>query len=157
MKILLAIDSSACSEAAVDEVARRPWPAETEVYLISVVELPFAPTDETHALPDSYYSQLEKTGQEQAHAAINQAIERLGASQDASLKITSSIIIGHPEEVILAEAEAWGADLIVLGSHGYRGWKQWLLRSVSQAVAARASCPVEIVRCRQANNSVSSS
>jgi nucleotide-binding universal stress UspA family protein len=43
------------------------------------------------------------------------------------------------------------ADLIVVGSHGYRGFKRFLLGSVSQAVASHAKCSVEIVRCRQVN------
>jgi nucleotide-binding universal stress UspA family protein len=49
---------------------------------------------------------------------------------------------------ILDEVEKWGADLIVLGSHGYRGWRRFLLGSVSHAVATHARCSVEIVRRR---------
>jgi len=49
--------------------------------------------------------------------------------------------------VILDEAESWGADLIVLGSHGYNAWKRFLLGSVSQAVVSHAKCSVEVVRC----------
>jgi nucleotide-binding universal stress UspA family protein len=48
--------------------------------------------------------------------------------------------------VILDQAESWGADLIVLGSHGYSGWRRFLLGSVSHAVATHAHCSVEIVR-----------
>jgi nucleotide-binding universal stress UspA family protein len=53
---------------------------------------------------------------------------------------------GHPKEVILDEAEKWDADLIVVGSHGYRGWQRFLLGSVSQAIASHAPCSVQIVR-----------
>jgi nucleotide-binding universal stress UspA family protein len=153
MKILLAVDGSSCSDAAVNEVAARPWPAGTEVRVISAVELPFVPTTETWALPESYYSQLEEAGREQARAAVNRAVEKLRASASARttpLEITTYIVDGSAREVILSEAESWNADLIVVGSHGRRGLQRFLLGSVSNAIAAHAPCSVEIVRCREA-------
>ena len=56
-------------------------------------------------------------------------------------------MFGSPREVILDEADHWGANLIVVGSHGYRGLTRFLLGSVSQAIASHAKCSVEIVRC----------
>ena len=53
---------------------------------------------------------------------------------------------GSPKEVILDEADAFGADLIVVGSHGYGMVERFLLGSVSQAVALHAKCSVQIVR-----------
>ncbi|HWQ35767.1 MAG TPA: universal stress protein [Blastocatellia bacterium] len=146
MKILLATDGSAYSEAAVHEVARRPWPAGTVIKVLSAVELPFIPTTETWALPESYYSELEKSEKEKAGIALSKAVEHLRTSQGTTVEILSEMHEGKAEEVILDEAERWGADLIVLGSHGYRGFKRFLLGSVSQAVASHAKCSVEIVR-----------
>lgn len=59
------------------------------------------------------------------------------------------IVRGHPKHAIIDEAEAWDADLIVVGSHGYRGLTKLWLGSVSQAVASHAKCSVEIVRSRE--------
>jgi len=53
---------------------------------------------------------------------------------------------GHPKDKILDEAEQWGADLIVVGSHGYGAVRRLFLGSVSLAVAINAPCSVEIVR-----------
>ncbi|HKG22127.1 MAG TPA: universal stress protein, partial [Blastocatellia bacterium] len=61
-------------------------------------------------------------------------------------------IVGHPRYLITDEAERWGADLIVVGSHGYQGLTRLLLGSVSQAVASHAKCSVEIVRGRNGKN-----
>jgi len=149
MRILLAVDGSEFSDAVVEEVANRPWPQECDVHVISAVHLPFTPTPETWALPESHYSQLEKAGREQAALAVNRAISRLRESdseREAPLALTSDVIIGHAEDVIIETATEWGADLVVLGSHGYRGFRRFLLGSVSQAVASRAPCSVEIVR-----------
>ncbi len=146
MKILVATDGSAYSEAAVHEVARRPWPVGTVIKVLSAVELPFIPTTETWALPDSYYSELERSEKEKAQLALDKALEHLRTAQGAAVEIMSEMHEGRAEEVILDEADRWGASLIVLGSHGYRGFRRFLLGSVSQNVASHAKCSVEIVR-----------
>ncbi|MEP6913931.1 MAG: universal stress protein [bacterium] len=52
----------------------------------------------------------------------------------------------NEQEVILDEAEAFGADLILIGSHGHGSFERFLFGSVSQAVALHPKCAVEIVR-----------
>jgi nucleotide-binding universal stress UspA family protein len=149
MRILLAVDGSEFGDAAVEEIANRPWASRSEVQVISVIHLPFTPTPETQSLPDSYYSQLEKAERERAGSAVNSAISRLregGASRETPLTLTSEVIVGHPAETIIETARKWGSDLIALGSHGYRGFTRFLLGSVSYAVASHAPCSVEIVR-----------
>lgn len=146
MKIILAVDGSDCSDAAVKSVAARPWPKGTEIKVLSVIELPFVPTTETWALPDSYYAQLEKVQEDKATAAIENAIKTLREGQGMVQEITSTKLTGHARDVILDEAEKWGADMIVIGSHGYRGFKRFLLGSVSNAIASHAHCSVEIIR-----------
>lgn len=151
MRILLAVDGSECGNAAVEEIANRPWPRGSEVYVVSAIHLPFVPTPETRALPNSDYSQLEKAGRSLAEAAVKNAISRLeesNAARETPLKLMSKAIVGHAEETIIETAKSWGADQIVLGSHGYRGIQRFLLGSVSQAVASHAPCSVEIVRAQ---------
>ena len=106
MKILLAVDGSEFSDAAVDEVARRPWPDGSELDIISVYEPPALPITETFVLPQSYYEEMEKAGQEQARDAINKAIERLRAAQ-SNLRINSEIARGYPADVVLDRANRW--------------------------------------------------
>jgi nucleotide-binding universal stress UspA family protein len=149
MRILLAVDGSEFGDAAVEEIANRPWPPRSEVHVVSVIRLPFTPTSETRALPDSYYSQLERAERERAESAINRVIARLHESdseREGPLTLTGEVVVGHPAETIIETAKELGADLIALGSHGYRGFKRFLLGSVSYAVASHAPCSVEIVR-----------
>lgn len=152
MKILLAVDGSKFSDAAVEEVARRPWPDGSELEIVSVYEPPALPTTEAWVLPQHYYEEMEKASQEQAREAINQVIERLRAAQ-SNLRINSEIARGYPADVILDRANRWGADLIVVGSHGYSGLKRFLLGSVSQNVSSHAKCSVEIVRAKDTTES----
>ncbi len=118
MRILLAVDGSDYGKAAADAVAERPWPEGSVVKIISAIELPFVPTTETWALPDSYYSQVEKMAKGQADSAIEGAMSRIQSSPVAQLKVITETKDGRAKDVILDEAETWGADLIVVGSHG---------------------------------------
>jgi nucleotide-binding universal stress UspA family protein len=145
MKILLAIDGSPCSDTAVEEVARRPWPEGSSLKVLNVFETPLPPTPETWAVPVSYFEEMQSALRKQGQNIIDSALEKLKSNK--TLSVSSILVLGSPRPVIIDEAESWGADLIVLGSHGYGAWKRFLLGSVSQAVVSHAKCSVEVVRC----------
>lgn len=123
-RVLLATDGSETSMGAAEALARRPWPEDSEFRIVTVEE-PWLirPTNAT--------------------ITINSA-EAVLAS--AGLKATATALSGNPKEVILEEAKKWNADLIVVGSHGWSGFKRLLLGSVSEAVAMKAHCSVVVVR-----------
>ena len=148
MRILLAIDGSEHSEAAVDEIARQHFPADSEVRVISVVEPPYFPgTFPGEGMSMSLYAEMEKVARELALAAVEKAAAKLRTDEGSrQLNVTTEVISGSPKRMILEEAEAFGADLIVVGSHGHGMLERFLLGSVSQAVALHARCSVEIVR-----------
>jgi nucleotide-binding universal stress UspA family protein len=146
MRILLAVDGSPCSEAAVSEVASRVWPAHSELRVITAYELPMAAPPENWALPLDSFDQLDRAARKQAESIKDIALIKLAGSLDPSIKITGNTLPGPPRSVILEEAERWKADLVVVGSHGYSGWQRFLLGSVSQAVVSHAKCSVEVVR-----------
>jgi nucleotide-binding universal stress UspA family protein len=146
MKILLAVDGSDFSDAAVKQVAGRPWPPGSEVLVISVVEPPLIPTVDTWTLPENYYNEMDKAGEERARAILDKAVQHFRDGDNKAMRVATAVIKGYPKHAILDEAEQWGADLIVVGSHGYTGLTRLLLGSVSQAVASHAKCSVEIVR-----------
>ncbi|HKP13684.1 MAG TPA: universal stress protein, partial [Blastocatellia bacterium] len=134
------------SDRAAQEVVHRPWPAGSEVKIISVVEPMVTMMTETWVLPDNSWDGAEAAATEQARVALDDAVARFNEATTPTLKVTTEVHKGYAKRVILDEAERWGANLIVLGSHGYSGFKRLLLGSVSQAVAAHARCSVEIVR-----------
>lgn len=146
MKILLAIDGSTFSDAAINEVARRTWPAGSEVLVLTVTEPIVVSAVGTWDVVPTYFVDVEKALRDQAEAVIQGAALKLLAAEDKPLKVTTEIKQGSPKQVILDEAARWGADLIVLGSHGYGAWSRFLLGSVSQAVVTHAKCSVEVVK-----------
>ena len=148
MKILLATDGSEYSNYAAESVAKRPWESGSEIEIVYVIE-PFQPyTTEIYTLSDEFWDKMRAASEEQAESAIKSARTCFEAVPP-TISVNSKILTGNPRNAILDEAEAWGADLIVVGSHGYTGLKRMLLGSVSHAVASHAHCSVEIVRKRQ--------
>jgi nucleotide-binding universal stress UspA family protein len=93
------------------------------------------------------YEEMQKRAREAALAAVEKAASKLRA-KGCKLSVTPEVLSGWPKRVILEDAEAFGADLIVVGSHGRGALDRFPLGSVSQAVALHAKCSVEIVRSR---------
>ena len=68
----------------------------------------------------------------------------------AGFKVQTAVEEGDPKSKILDHATRWGADIIVLGSHGRKGFEHFLMGSVSESVVRHAPCSVEIVRIPKA-------
>jgi len=142
MTILLAIDDSEFSEAALRAVAAQ-GPKDTKVWVLHVLEPPSTVLGREMGGYEPEFEALWKTRREQAKALVAKAAERL---RDSGLNATPILKEGDPKSSIIDLATEWRADLIVLGSHGRKGLNRFLLGSVSEAVARHASCSVEIVR-----------
>jgi nucleotide-binding universal stress UspA family protein len=148
MKILLAIDGSPCSQAALDEVSARPWPAGSELKILSVAYTGVPEPAEVALLGGGSYQSVIDGHLHRAEYWAQEAWNTL-RSRGVEMKLSKEILEGPPKHVICEEAERWGADLILLGSHGYGPAKRFLLGSISHAVALHAPCSVEIVRARK--------
>lgn len=155
MKVLVPVDGSAQSDRAIDDVAGRPWPPGTAVEVLTVVHA------RTPLLPDPAFMMaaihVERTEESREHAPdlVNSAAGRI-RDRAPQAQVTTRILEGPPTDVILKEADEWGADLIVLGSHGRSGLRKVVLGSVASGVAADAPCAVEIIKAAREPVSVRS-
>jgi len=148
MRILVAIDGSPSSEAAVDEVCQRPWPEGSEVRLITVrSSLEFMKMQEASGLPIEIDEIYEHPAWETVKF-LEDAAARF-EQHAPGLKMTPVLLEGRAKDVILDDAEQWDADLIVVGANGFCIGRHLYLGSVSMAVALNATCSVEIVRCKK--------
>ena len=145
MRILLAIDDSRFSQAAIETVIEQARPHDTDVRILHVVESPpLLVAREMGGYDPALETALESQKQN-AEALVLKATELLRAR---GLKVAATLEVGDPKSKILDVAEEWRADLIVVGSHGRRGFERFLMGSVSDAVARHAKCSVQIVRIR---------
>jgi len=147
MKILLATDGSDGSKAALDELAKRPWPEGTEV-LVLVVEhvFPFIPEPTFMGAAAHLASQdyQKKWGQETLDSALKSLREKA-----TKLVISGKTSVGHAKKAIADEARLWGADLVMLGAHGHGFVEHTILGSVAHATILHAPCSVEVVRAHR--------
>jgi universal stress protein A len=135
-KILLAVDNSKFSEAAIQLVIQQVRPEHAEVCILYVVDLQIP-------MPTSYAGDFRQVSLEQGKDLVGR-LERLLAQ--AGFKTQRVIEEGDPRTTVVDYAKQWGANLIVVGSHGRKGLDRFLLGSVAEFVARHASCSVEIVR-----------
>jgi nucleotide-binding universal stress UspA family protein len=152
MRILLATDGSEYSGAAAQSIAERPWPAGSEVRIVSSVQLSLPLGHALFELPfveDHVIQDAREEAMKRALDAVGEA-GRILANTPLKVSDSVSVLFQNPREIVLQEASSWNADLIVLGSHGRNGPDRFLLGSVSEAVAMHAACSVEIIRAKAA-------
>lgn len=147
MRILLAVDDSPCSRAAVDSVIAQFRPENCVVRVLHVDEWPKGlPASlaftEGAEIAGSVLAAHEEMRQ-RANELVDDAKRRLSA---ADFRVTTEIRAGDARRAILDCATEWQPDLIVLGSHGRRGVDRFLLGSVSENVVRHATCSVDVIR-----------
>jgi nucleotide-binding universal stress UspA family protein len=145
VKILLAIDGSEHSARTVDAMGSHPWPVGSTVRVLSVVDQVVTAVPEVAV----FSAETIEAEREQLKQVADELTTRYANWLCSSgLTAEKRVRAGDAKSVIIDEAQEWGADLIVVGSHGHTGIKRWLLGSVAQSVVSHAPCSVYVVRER---------
>ena len=149
MKILLVTDGSNFSKMAIDACQKIVVRPETTSFkIISAVEFPtMLPSDPFIGASADYYDRIEQAGHNQAKEFVEESAAQLRSLfSGVALDLTTEVLDGSPERVIVEKAESWNADLIVIGSHGRGFWSRTMIGSVSDSVVHHAPCSVLVVR-----------
>jgi nucleotide-binding universal stress UspA family protein len=146
-RIIIGVDGSPESNAAASAVAARSWPLNSEVMLVTAIG-PLSFADANLSLMFRVVG-LEKAEEvekaELSHAlAIQQPLKDI--LRNTGLIVSSIIKKGDPKQVLVREAEQWGANSIFIGSTGFSRLERFLFGSVSLAIITRVCCSVEIIR-----------
>lgn len=148
MKVILAIDGSEHSQAALDAVASRRWPKKTRIEVVTVLHTKWPLASDPLFIVAAAHADSIREQERQVPEVLARAVDQLRDRQPG-LAVTTKSFEGSPHEVIVQEAERWKADLVVLGSRGYGPIRRALLGSVAAAVAVEAPCAVEIIRANR--------
>ncbi|SOZ38155.1 universal stress protein [Cupriavidus neocaledonicus] len=143
-RILLAVDGSRSSDLALSQAIIIAKATGAEVKALFVAD------DTDVFFEASYFNPKELVDSIIAHGrkALDAASVRLSEAGVPNLVQLDEkpVAPGKISSTIVADADAWNADLIVLGTHGRRGVRRLLMGSVSEGVLARTTKPVLLVR-----------
>ena len=140
MKILMPIDGSTFSKAALSFIASRSTliKSQPDVELLNV-QYPVSARVSRGAGKELVQIHHES----EASKVIKPA---LAALKRAGLRAQSKLVVGSPGVEVARIAAADAADLIVMGSHGHTGFKNLLFGSVTQTVLASCATPLLVLR-----------
>lgn len=159
MKLLIAYDGSTSADKALDDLQRAGLPEEnTEALVISVAEVWMPPKTSANGdgfskddFPD-FINELTEKRLKVAESSVREsetlsrhARERILA-KFPNWKVTAQAKNGSPGWEILASADSFQPDLIVVGSQGRNAIGRFLLGSISQKVLTEAKCSVRVAR-----------
>lgn len=142
--ILVAIDGSTTSTKAVEEAIRLAQVHKSTLRLVHVVDTAMINIDNggmtfmPEVMDTLRQSGIKLLQQVQAH------VEKSGVPAETALLETAGVTRVATE--VVDDAKKWPADLIVLGTHGRRGFAHLLLGSVAEDIVRMASVPVLLVR-----------
>lgn len=148
MKILLAADGTAQSEAATKTVARFKLSDGDEIKIVTVIDMavPSIINSQPEFMPTTT-AEIEQIAHQSAEKVLETTKARVrGIVSNENIQIYTEILFGSPDSRIVETAEEMNADLIIVGSHGYNRWERLLLGSVSDSVVRHAPCSVLVVR-----------
>jgi universal stress protein A len=140
-RILVPIDFSDCSLLALDYATTLAHQFQARLILLHVAE---------PALPHAHMFEVGSAMAESNHHVVEVGRERLRALAERrgphDLLPETLVRMGHAHSEIPDTARAMGADLIVVGTHGFARTEHSFMGSTAERVVRQAPCPVLTVR-----------
>lgn len=147
-RILVAMDGGAASELALDHAMVIAQACEAEVEVVYVVDDRSPFMDVTGLDPVRLMEDLTTAGESVLAAARGRLAT--GHVRHATRLLGKPMVQEDIAMTIATEANGWGADLIVMGTHGRQGVRRLVMGSVARGVLAEALAPVLLVRAQPA-------
>jgi glycine betaine transporter len=140
-KILCPVDFSASAEKALRYAEDLGKHFGAEIFLVHAFE------DPAYIMPMTGYLGPEPGLINQLRARLEEEMDRWkSAVAQAGFAVRTELLEGAPHQVIVDTAQEYGADLIVMSTHGRTGLTHALMGSVAERVIRLAHCPVLTVR-----------
>ena len=154
-QIMVAIDESETSSLALKEAIRLAKDQKAELRVVHIIDESIINPAESHV----DYATLWQTYRDEGQRFIDRISAELRQSK---VKFNCYLIelkpfTGRLAEKIIEEAESWPADMLVLGTHGRRGFHHLFLGSIAESVMRIATMPVLLIREQKFQNKLTPS
>jgi nucleotide-binding universal stress UspA family protein len=151
-KILVAVDGSDTSRHALQQAIELAKALSATVRMVHVVDMSWLPIGPEIAIDTAVMSAARRGAGENIISAARDTALKAGLAAEAAL-IETETPNQHVAEAIAREAARWGAGLVVLGTHGRRGFQRLLIGSVAEQMARLSTGPVLLVPLPKASPS----
>jgi len=149
-RILLPIDFSASSQAALEMAADLAKHFHAELHLVNVIPI-FPTTTLPDVIPEGEFIQEARTFTEQHLAKCHAALAARGVKSTSSAEVGNDIA-GSIMEVVEREH----IDMVVISTHGISGWQPLVFGSIAEKVVKLVQCPLLLLRSAKPDTSVKS-
>jgi nucleotide-binding universal stress UspA family protein len=146
-RIAVAIDGSKTSDMALDEAIKLSSGMNSTLLLLHVCEempIMWEPDD----MITVQVEEMMKVIADSARALLEKYQKRVASQGIAVETRLVEFVGGRVGGIISGEAQKWNADLLVLGTHGRKGFEHLLMGSVAEGVIRSASMPVLLIRAK---------
>jgi len=143
-KILVAVDGSDTSEHALKQAVELARKSAAQLRIIHIVDMSWLPIGPEIAIDTHAISAARRGAGESIIATAREAARKDGFEAETAL-IETETPTQHVAEAIAQEAARWPADIVVLGTHGRRGFRRLVLGSVAEQMARLSPGPVLLV------------
>jgi nucleotide-binding universal stress UspA family protein len=147
-KILLPIDFSPSSQAALETASDLAKHFHAELYLVNVIPM-FPATTVPDMVPESEFVEEARTFAEQHLAKCHTALASRGVKSTSSIEVGNDVV-GNIMHVIEREH----IDLVVISTHGISGWQPLVFGSIAAKVIKLVQCPLLLLRSAKSENDV---
>ncbi len=154
-RILVAVDADEIDDAVIDATIGLAQPLHAQVAILHVVSTaeaiaPMLAASETTGMgvPTMAAADYQLTEQilEEQEEGSKTLIHNLASRFPAGIPTETLIREGATAETVIATAQEWQANLIIIGTHGRKGLERLVLGSTAEAVIRAAPCPVLTIR-----------
>ncbi|MBI3940860.1 MAG: universal stress protein [Acidobacteria bacterium] len=137
--IVMATDFSEASLIALETALSLALESKATLHLLHVVELPATGDPEAVGEVEALAGRLCDEGKQRLEALIPE-------NKEQDLTIETAVLRGSPASQIARFAKRIEADLLVVGTHGRRGWARVVMGSTAEQLLRHAPCQVLVVK-----------